>query len=193
MNITFAAVQQWVLSNLVPLVQEIFISIKHYCTYSLGECYCAMNHSSTCPDKWTSIQTHEVKSLTASTGMNKLWNRLPECFAGANCWHRAHWLLHARDDWLWPSQGHKGKPSSWLDFNFGLIWVELDAKPSNRQALSSPNPIPVVVMSSENEPQRISRWNSSPFPTLIILCKADAVIYANESRFCSLTMFCAWF
>lgn len=29
--------------------------------------------------------------------------------------------------------------------------------PLNCQALSSPNPIPVVVMSSENEPQRISR------------------------------------
>ena len=38
----------------------------------------------------------------------------PNCFAGANRWHRAHWLLHAGDDWLWPSQGHQGtgEPSS---------------------------------------------------------------------------------
>ena len=140
--------------------------------------------SSTCSDKWTSIQTRaQIFDCKCRDELNKLWDGLPQIVL------QEPTVDIVLTDYCMPEmtgydllraikvpENHHPVPSF-----IWLISVESDAKPFNCQALSSPNPIPVVVMSSENEPQRISRWNSSPlaFPTLIILCKADAVIYAN--------------
>jgi CheY-like chemotaxis protein len=55
-------------------------------------------------------------------------------------------------------------PYSWLEKynNPAILSAERNYTTwTNWQALSSPNPIPVVVMSSENEPQRISRWGTN--------------------------------
>lgn len=72
------------------------------------------------------------------------------------------------------------------------IWIS-----ESTQALGSPNPIPVVVMSSENEPQRISRWSSwHPF-FLLFFAKPSSInsfaklkilflfLYIDESCFCN--------
>jgi CheY-like chemotaxis protein len=95
------------------------------------------------------------------------------------------------------------------DFKLILKWNETErivGPTVNCQALSSPNPIPVVVMSSENEPQRISRWWTTQIPLLPLSpasschrAKAKQMpfvtlhIHASESHFCSLAVFCAWF
>ena len=133
--------------------------------------------SSTCSDKWTSIQTRaQIFDCKCRDELNKLWDGLPQIVL------QEPTVDIVLTDYCMPEmtgydllraikvpENHHPVPSF-----IWLISVESDAKHFNCQALSSPNPIPVVVMSSENEPQRISRWNSSPFPTLIIFCKLQS-------------------